>query len=96
MSRKIMMSGMVIGLVLLTITANYALAQIRDLSAEELRQRLDQVVVVDVRSAQEYSQKHIRGAINISSQASHQFRAISSLLPDDKKTPLVFYCRNYN
>jgi predicted sulfurtransferase len=51
------------------------------------------VLVVDARTAQEYSKGHITGAINIT---SNQFRSIASALPKDKDYPIVFYCRGYS
>lgn len=82
---------------LLLVAAGSVLARgINDLSADELKQRLDQprrIVVVDTRTAQEYRQGHISGAINISSQDSDQFQRIAPLLPENKDVPLVFYCR---
>lgn len=83
---------------LLAATAG-ARAWISDLTTEELKQRLDdprKIVVVDTRTEQEYRQGHISGAINISSQASNQFEDIARLLPENKETPLVFYCRGYD
>ncbi|MBD1401774.1 rhodanese-like domain-containing protein [Pelovirga terrestris] len=87
---------------LLLLAATMAPAQSRaitDLTAEELQQLRAQtadVLVIDVRTAREFYDGHIAGAINISSQASNQFRSLSLLLPKDKETPLVFYCRGYS
>jgi rhodanese-related sulfurtransferase len=69
---------------------------VTDLSADELqqlRERTAEVLVIDVRTDREFYAGHIPGAINISSQASNQFRSLSLLLPQDKEIPLVFYCR---
>ncbi len=86
---------------LLLLAAAMAPAQPRavtDLTAEELQQLHAQtadVLIIDVRTAREFYDGHITGAINISSQASNQFRSLSLLLPKDKEIPLVFYCRGF-
>ncbi|MFH7320181.1 rhodanese-like domain-containing protein [Desulfurivibrio sp. D14AmB] len=99
MYHKIVAMGLGLCLLLMT-TAAAAMAQgIRDLSVDELKQRLDQprrIVVVDTRTAQEYRQGHISGAINISSPESDQFQRMAHLLPENKDIPLVFYCRGYD
>lgn len=82
-------------LLLLAATAG-ARPWISDLSTEELKQRLDQprkIVVVDTRTAQEYRQGHISGAINL---PSDKFETIAGHLPENKETPVVFYCRGYD
>lgn len=84
---------------LLLFSASASAMALRDLSADELKQRLDQprrIVVVDTRTEQEFRQGHISGAINITSQASNQFQDIARLLPENKDVPLVFYCRGYD
>jgi phage shock protein E len=86
-------------LLLIATTVTAQLDAITDLNADELRQLREQVaevLVVDVRTAQEFAGGHIRGAINISSPASDQFRMLAGMLPADKQIPLVFYCRGYN
>jgi rhodanese-related sulfurtransferase len=86
-------------ILLLLLAATMVTAQPRsvtDLSAEQLHQLRTQtadVLIIDVRTAREFYDGHIAGAINISSQASNRFRSLSKLLPKDKAIPLVFYCR---
>ena len=84
-------------LVLLAATMVSAQSRaVTDLSADELQQlraQMADVLVIDVRTAREFYDGHITGAVNISSQASNQFRSLHLLLPRDKETPLVFYCR---
>ena len=82
-------------LLLLATTAG-ARGWIGDLTSEELKQRMDQprkIAVVDTRTEQEYRQGHISGAINI---PSHQFERIAEHLPENKSTPVAFYCRGPN
>lgn len=99
MKRTVSIFGLVFmisGLLVAPVTAQ--LQAIVDLTGDELKQLMNQpteVVVVDVRSAQEFSGGHIRGAVNISSQSSNQFRTLAAMLPEDKQIPLVFYCRGY-
>src|SRR6056297_911063 len=84
---------------LLLVAATMVPAQPRavtDLTADELQQLRTQtaeVLVIDVRTAREFGDGHIAGAVNISSQASNRFRSLHLLLPQDKEIPLVFYCR---
>jgi len=46
--------------------------------------------VVDARTAAEYEQAHIPGAINI---PAARMAASAAQLPRDRGTPLIFYCR---
>jgi phage shock protein E len=48
------------------------------------------VVVVDVRTAEEYAQAHIPRAINI---PASEMMSSGAKLPRDRATPLIFYCR---
>lgn len=46
--------------------------------------------LIDVRSAEEYNESHINGAINIPYQ---QITVDPSLLPEDKSATILVYCR---
>ena len=87
---------------LLLLAAAMVSAQPRavtDLTAEQLQQlraKTPDLLIIDVRTDREFYDGHIAGAVNISSQASNQFRSLSLLLPKDKEIPLVFYCRGYS
>ena len=50
------------------------------------------MVIVDVRTEEEYRQGHLPAAINI---PPDKYISISSYLPKNKKTLLIFYCRGY-
>lgn len=53
----------------------------------------DGALVIDVRSAQEFADGHLDGAINIEwTDTDALIRAIG----DDKQRPVVFYCRSGN
>ncbi|TBV82675.1 MAG: rhodanese-like domain-containing protein [Desulfobulbaceae bacterium] len=82
-------------LLILAATASAVMAQgPNNISSEELRQRLTQPqlsVVIDTRTEREYRRGHIPGASNIPPTS---FINIAELLPKNKNTPLVFYCRN--
>lgn len=68
---------------------------VEDLTAEQVKGKIEErhsLVVVDTRSEYEYSQGHLPGAINI---PPYKFNILSSLLPHDLRTEIVFYCRGY-
>jgi rhodanese-related sulfurtransferase len=63
------------------------------ISADELKKLLDKkadLFLIDARSQQEFSQGHIPKAVNIPPE---KVGSISTLLPKNKKTLIVFYCR---
>ncbi len=73
--------------------ASFAAAQTAVITAEQVQDWLrgrSRVVIVDVRTYEEYREGHIPGAINIPSERIATERA---LLPKDKSTPLILYCR---
>ena len=51
------------------------------------------VLLVDVRSAEEFAQDHIEGAINIEWNNTD---ALIATIGEDKQRPVVFYCRSGN
>lgn len=53
----------------------------------------DGALVIDVRSAEEYSDGHIDGAINI---PHTEIDRIAELIGDDLARPVVVYCRSGN
>lgn len=65
----------------------------KNITADELKNMLDKktkLVLVDARSGLEYSQGHIPKAVNMPPE---KVGIISTLLPKNKKTLIVFYCR---
>jgi rhodanese-related sulfurtransferase len=80
-------------IVVLMVTASCGPSQANDISAEELKKMISEdtrLLVVDTRTEFEYRLGHIPKAINISEE---KFYMIETLLPKEKDTPLVFYCR---
>ncbi len=73
---------------------SYAFAEnYKSISADELRKMLDkktELFLVDARPQQEFNQGHILLAVNIPPE---KVGSISTLLPKNKKTLIVFYCR---
>lgn len=61
------------------------------LSTQELAQRFQDVVVVDVRSKYEYETVHIKGAVNLPLE-SKDFVERARQLRQQSGKPLVFYC----
>jgi rhodanese-related sulfurtransferase len=70
-----------------------ALAQYLVISSERVQSLMKgkkNVVLVDVRLPEEYQAAHIPGAINI---PADRMRSDSNLLPKDRTTQIIFYCR---
>jgi phage shock protein E len=85
-----------IALLLTSATARAQNINFTDLTAEEVKNRIEQpakVLIVDARTVEEYRQGHIPTAINIPWQ---QFDSIGTHLPPDKNLPIIFYCRGYS
>jgi rhodanese-related sulfurtransferase len=80
-------------IVALMVTASCGPSQANDINAEELKKMISEdtrLLVIDTRTEFEYRLGHIPKAINISEE---KFYMIETLLPKEKDTPLVFYCR---
>jgi rhodanese-related sulfurtransferase len=78
---------------LLALAPAVALAQHAVVGADEVLAALRaprKAVVVDARTAAEYDEAHIRGAIHLPPE---RVQADARRLPKDKATPIVFYCR---
>lgn len=64
-----------------------------DINAEELKNLISEnpgLLIIDTRTEFEFKQGHIPKAINISQE---KFYTLNTLLPEEKSTPIVFYCR---
>ncbi|MDP6785517.1 MAG: rhodanese-like domain-containing protein [Rhodospirillales bacterium] len=62
------------------------------ISAAYVKKLLDKkagVVIVDARPERKFKEGHVPTAINI---PDRKFAKMTGLLPEDKKTPLIFYC----
>ena len=81
-------------LMLLTLfLSSAALAQHLVISSEQVLSLMTgkkNVALIDVRMPEEYQAAHIPGAINI---PADRMRADQNLLPKDKSTQLIIYCR---
>jgi rhodanese-related sulfurtransferase len=76
------------------VTTQPALADVIDLNHAEFNQRLTanpELVIIDVRSAQEFASGHVPGAINISHDS---ILDDVTLLDGYKDRDMVFYCRS--
>jgi rhodanese-related sulfurtransferase len=73
---------------------SYASAQnFKSITADELKEMIDKkkkMVLIDTRTGLEYSQGHIPEAVNIPPE---KVGVMGTLLPKNKKTLIVFYCR---
>jgi phage shock protein E len=80
-------------LCILMATSSCGPAQANNVNAEELKKMMSEdtrALVVDTRTEYEYKLGHIPKAINISQE---KFYMLDTLLPKEKDTPMVFYCR---
>jgi rhodanese-related sulfurtransferase len=81
-------------LMLLTLfLTSAALAQYLVISSEQVQSLMKgkkNVALIDVRMPEEYQAAHIPGAINI---PADRMRSDRSLLPKDRTTQIIFYCR---
>lgn len=78
---------------LLALAPTVAAAQHAVVGADEVLAALRaprKAVVVDARTAAEFEEAHIRGAIHLPPE---RVQADARRLPKDKATPIVFYCR---
>jgi rhodanese-related sulfurtransferase len=77
----------------LSITVSCVAPDIRVIEADELKKVMNsdaRPIIIDNRTEYEFKQGRIPGAINISQE---KFRILDTLLPKEKDTPIVFYCR---
>ncbi len=82
-----------LSIVLLIVTVSCGPSQANDVNAEELKKMMTEntrLLVVDTRTEYEYKLGHIPKAMNISQE---KFYMLETLLPTEKDTPIVFYCR---
>ncbi|MBL4671770.1 MAG: rhodanese-like domain-containing protein [Arenicella sp.] len=95
---NIKISATIIALALGLVSIQPAHAEVVDLNHAELNQRLSEklntnseLVVIDVRSAQEFASGHVPGAVNIS---HHSILSDVTLLDRYQDQDMVFYCRS--
>jgi len=94
MNIKILATIKAIALVVCLIATQVALAEVIDLDHAEFSEKVNtnpELVIIDVRSAQEFDSGHVPGAVNI------PHRSILSdltLLDNYKDQDMVFYCRS--
>ena len=82
-----------LSIIVLMVTFSCGPSQANDINAEELKKMISEdtrLLVVDTRTEFEYKLGHISKAINISQE---KFYMLDTLLPTEKDTPIVFYCR---
>jgi rhodanese-related sulfurtransferase len=78
---------------ILLFSASVDAAQFQLVSAEQVKAWVDgkrKFVLIDARLSEEYGAAHIPRAINIPPE---QMVLQKAMLPKDKSTPLIFYCR---
>jgi len=79
-------------LLLMLFGQSLAQAQVVTVGVEKVKAAIQgkKFVIVDARTAAEYADGHIPGAINI---MPDKMQAGKGLLPKDKQAPIIFYCR---
>ena len=86
-------SNIMILMLLTLFLTSTALAQHLVISSEQVQSLMigkKKVVLVDVRMPEEYQAAHIPGAINIPAE---RIRFDRNMLPKDRTTQIIFYCR---
>ncbi len=71
-------------------------ANIKKINSEDLKKLIAEapgLLIIDNRSEFEFSYSRIPKAVNIPQE---KFPFLATLLPQDKDTPMVFYCRGHN
>jgi phage shock protein E len=80
-------------IVILIVTFSCGPSYANDVNAKELKKIMSEnprLLVVDTRTEYEYKLGRIPKAINIPQE---KFYMLETLLPKEKDTPIVFYCR---
>ena len=78
---------------LVLLLSSASAIDLRTIDAEELKKIMDakkRVTVVDARTEKEFRDGHVPSSINIPPE---NVRGIATLLPKEKNSLLVFYCR---
>ena len=86
-------SNIMILMLLMLFLASTALAQHLIVGSEQVQSLLagkKKVALFDVRMPEEYQAAHIPGAINL---PADRMRVDRNLLPKDKTTQIIIYCR---
>ena len=86
-------SNIMILMLLTLFLTSAALAQNLIISSEQVQSLMKgkkNVALIDVRMPEEYQAAHIPGAINI---PADRMRVDRNLLPKDKTTQIIIYCR---
>ena len=86
-------SNIMILMLLTLVLASTTLAQHLVVGSEQVQSLLvgkKKVALIDVRMPEEYQAAHIPGAINI---PADRMRVDRNLLPKDKTTQIIIYCR---
>jgi rhodanese-related sulfurtransferase len=86
-------SNIMILMLLTLFLTSAALAQYLVISSEQVQSLMKgkkNVALIDVRMPEEYQAAHIPGAINI---PADRVRSDRNLLPKDRTTQIIFYCR---
>lgn len=82
---------LLVSVALISCNSNVSAQQSQLLEAKDFKEKINEDVhLIDVRTAREYKQGHIKGAVNIDYMSSDFAEQIEKL---DTSKPIVIYCR---
>jgi predicted sulfurtransferase len=88
-----LVAALLMGIVAIVLAACSIGRIFPDVTAEQLKSKMDteaRMLVIDLRGEEEYRMGRIPKAINV---APNKLHLLKDVLPEDKNTPIVFYCR---
>ncbi len=85
--------GLVVVLFALSSVSAQAVKQMNSIEIQQVLAKNKQIVILDVRTPQEFAAGHLKGALNIDIYQQDFYSRIDKL---NKKTTYVVYCRTHN
>ncbi|MCL3780091.1 rhodanese-like domain-containing protein [Prolixibacteraceae bacterium JC049] len=85
----------VVAIMLLSVSVSWAKRTGKDIDVKTFKQKIakKEIVLVDVRTAKEFAEGHIEGAMLVNFYGTNFERNITAI---SKKTPIYVYCRSGN
>ena len=92
MTKKLLLSLVIIFAALIQMTAQ-TIKQLNSVEIQQILSKNKQIVILDVRTPQEFASGHLKGALNIDIYKEDFYSRIDKL---NKKTSYLIYCRTHN